>query len=121
MKLIVLSVIFGTYLSAAILIPDDKVPAYQRVKADAARLAKILRAKTTLKCRVEDGILIFETTRHDLKDRHEFAIDGIISCSIEDHRFEMEYREKGCGFSFRDSGLGFGAGFVAGVVACLVK
>ena len=116
-----LILICATCLSASILIPTDKVPAYKRVKAAAGRLANILRAKTTVSCRVEGGAMILTTTRHDLVDEIEFTTDQITSCEVDGDRFEIEFQAGGCGFDVTSMGAGFGVGLVAGLTTCFVK
>jgi len=94
---------------------------YEFTKANAIRLGKIKKATTQVKCHVENGVMILELMRHDLSDRLEFTVPGMMSCNIDDDHFEIEFVKKGCGFSWRDGGIGYAAGVITGATICLVK
>ena len=103
------------------IIYDHQAGAYERTKANAIRLGKIKKATTKVSCHVENGVMILELMRHDLSDRLEFSVPGMTSCEIDNDHFEIEFVKKGCGFSWRDGGLGFVAGVASGATVCLLK
>lgn len=116
----VAAVILAASFSVPSWVPDRHKAAMGRILADNVRLEKILRDAGRVTCKVDGDGLTLTIIRHDLKTPIAINLKGVKSCDVSNGVIDLEVETPSASFGecLGKTGIGFGAGFVAGLATC---